>query len=152
MSACPCGSGKELEQCCGRYLQGDSAPTAEALMRSRYTAYVRENHDYLLRTWHPDTCPETLGGTTLKWINLEIVGGEQGQENDAEGEVRFIASFYDGRKGRRLHEVSRFVRGSEGEWLYLDGECTLEEIGRNDPCPCGSGLKFKRCCGASQAS
>jgi len=117
-------------------------------MRSRYAAYVLGNQEYLKRTWHPDSCPEELGGTALKWIHLEITGCEAGLEQDSEGTVSFIASFSDGRKGRKLHEKSRFIRSSEGRWLYLDGDCSISEIGRNEPCPCGSGIKFKRCCGA----
>ncbi|MDT8375119.1 MAG: YchJ family metal-binding protein [Mariprofundaceae bacterium] len=147
MNLCPCGSGKALAKCCGRYLDGEAAPTCEALMRSRYSAYVLENRDYLRQTWHPDTCPEHLGGTALKWIALEIVDTEQGRKDDSEGKVSFIASFCDGSKGRRLHETSRFVR-FEGRWVYLDGDCRVIDIGRNDPCPCGSGKKFKKCCGS----
>jgi len=143
---CPCGSGSELSACCGRYFDNGSAPTCEALMRSRYSAYVLDRQDYLRRTWHPDSCPEHLGGTALKWIALEIVSTEQGQRDDEKGKVSFIASFCDHGKGRRLHETSRFVR-LEGSWVYLDGVCRVSDIGRNDPCPCGSGRKFKKCCG-----
>jgi SEC-C motif-containing protein len=117
-------------------------------MRSRYTAYVLGNQEYLRATWHPDTCPEQLGGTALKWIALEIVDTERGQADDSEGTVTFVASFCDSTKGRRLHETSRFVRGSEGAWFYVDGDCKVSDIGRNDTCPCGSGQKFKKCCGA----
>jgi len=147
VSLCPCGSGRELEQCCGRYFKTVDAPTCEALMRSRYAAYVLGNHDdYLQQTWHPDTCPESIGGTSLKWIGLEIVDSKAGSATDDSGEVSFIAGFIDGSRGRRLHETSRFVR-LDGRWLYLDGECRVSDIGRNDPCPCGSGVKFKKCCG-----
>lgn len=121
-------------------------------MRSRYSAYVLNNHEYLTRTWHPETCPDHLGGTALKWIALEIVDAQQGGEADSNGEVSFIASFFDGRKGKRLHESSRFVRADSSEgsgaWLYVDGKCSVTDIGRNDICPCGSGKKFKHCCGA----
>jgi len=146
MSKCACGSGKELEQCCERYYENRPAPTCEALMRSRYSAYILHNHDYLVRTWHPQTRPETIGGTQLKWIGLEIVESRAGGEKDDHGTVSFVASFVDHGRGRRLHETSRFVR-HEGAWVYLDGDCSLSEIGRNDPCPCGSGRKFKKCCG-----
>lgn len=152
MSLCPCGSGLDAEQCCSRYFAGADAPTCEALMRSRYTAYVAANHDYLRRTWHPQTCPESLGGTALKWLNLKIVNTDKGAAGDTTGEVTFVAAFFDGRKGRELHERSRFVRDDNGRWLYLDGDCSLSEIGRNDPCPCGSGRKFKACCGSIQAN
>ncbi len=146
MSRCPCCSGFDLNLCCGRYLEGEPAPTCEALMRSRYSAYVLDNQAYLRKTWHPDTCPEHLGGTTLKWIALKIIDTETGQKDDQEGRVSFIASFCDNTKGRKLHETSRFVR-LEDDWVYLDGHCKVTDIGRNDVCPCGSGNKFKKCCG-----
>jgi len=129
-------------------------------MRSRYTAYVLKKYDYLQDTWHPDACPENLGGTTLRWINLRIVRTHKGQPNDQQGSVEFIASFCDGNKGKSLHETSRFIRSElssspeknnlekNGRWLYLDGQCKVSDIGRNEPCPCGSGKKFKRCCGS----
>jgi len=147
MSLCPCGSGEPLELCCRPCLNGKPAPTAVALMRSRYSAYVQDNHDYLMKSWHPDSRPEQLGGTALNWIHLEIVGSKKGQECDETGVVEFVASFSAGQKGKQLHERSRFVR-LDGVWVYVDGECRVTDIGRNDPCPCGSGKKFKKCCGA----
>ncbi|MDX8404328.1 MAG: YchJ family metal-binding protein [Mariprofundaceae bacterium] len=153
MSLCPCGSGEPLEPCCGRFINGKAlAPTAEALMRSRYSAYVLGDHDYLTKTWHPETCPEYLGGTALTWLALDIVNTQKGHETDSEGVVAFIASFFDGSKGKRLHETSRFVRANcakeIGRWLYVDGQCSVSDIGKNDICPCGSDKKFKRCCGS----
>jgi SEC-C motif-containing protein len=148
MSLCPCGSGESLELCCGRYLDGEAAPTAEALMRSRYSAYVLDKHNYLMNTWHSDSRPDEIGGTALQWIGLEIVQTEQGEVTDSEGVVEFIASYVTASKGKRLHETSRFVR-ENGLWFYVDGQCCLTDIGRNDQCPCRSGKKFKRCCGAS---
>ncbi len=147
MNLCPCGSGESLQLCCGPYLNGEPAPTAEALMRSRYSAYVLNKHDYLISTWHPDSRPDELGGTSLNWIGLEIVRTERGSSSDSKGEVEFVASYATGSRGKRLHETSRFVR-EDGLWLYIDGECQLSDIGRNDACPCGSGKKFKKCCGA----
>ncbi|MDQ6950336.1 MAG: YchJ family metal-binding protein [Mariprofundales bacterium] len=147
---CPCGSGHSFAQCCGRWLthHGAPAPSAEALMRSRYSAYVLKDLNYLLKTWHPDTRPvaNDLGGTTLRWIGLEIVRTEHGSEQDSVGVVEFIASYAHAAGGKRLHEVSRFVR-AQGCWLYVDGDCRLSDILRNGRCPCGSGRKFKRCCG-----
>lgn len=113
-------------------------------MRSRYTAYVLERHDYLYTTWHASTRPEagSLGGTRLQWIGLQIVRAVSG---DAAGEVEFIAAYIDRGKGKILHETSRFVR-EDGRWLYVDGDCRPGDVGRNDACPCGSGRKFKQCC------
>jgi SEC-C motif-containing protein len=153
VTQCPCGSGEKLDDCCGHYMDHGGAPTCETLMRSRYSAYVLDQQDYLRQTWHPDTCPEQFGGTSLTWIDLEIVSTEKGLENDQDGVVEFIASFCDSTKGRKLHETSRFgrLKTEEGDslWVYLDGKCSVSDIGRNDPCPCSSGKKFKKCCGSA---
>lgn len=117
-------------------------------MRSRYTAYVLGLHDYLYATWHAFTRPSpgTLGGTTIAWIGLEIVrAASQGDQ----AEVEFVAGYVDRGKGRALHETSRFVR-EDGRWYYVDGDCRVNDVGRNDACPCGSGRKFKQCCLARQ--
>jgi len=146
LSSCPCGSGRALEICCGAYLAGKTVADAETLMRSRYAAYVLGKYDYLLVSWHPLTRPARLGGTALRWIGLEILRTVAGGVQDDVGEVEFIASYVEKGKGKRLHELSRFVC-EEGRWLYMDGDCQVDDIGRNNACPCGSGKKFKRCCG-----
>jgi len=146
--ACPCCSGLALAACCAPLLNGERpAATAEALMRSRFSAYVLGHYDYLLASWHPDTRPpaERLGGTGLQWLHLAIVDTAAGGMEDETGTVAFIATFREGNRVRQLHETSRFVR-EQGQWRYLDGDCRLSEVGRNDPCYCGSGQKFKRCC------
>ncbi len=144
---CPCNSGKTLDKCCEPYHKLEAAPTAEALMRSRYSAFVLGLSEYIWQTWHPDTRPELdiLGGVNLKWIRLEILSHKNGLKNDDSGEVHFIASYVSGNKGKRLDENSRFVK-EDGLWLYVDGESKVSDISRNETCPCGSGLKFKRCC------
>ena len=115
---CPCGSGAALAACCGRYLGGIPAPTPEALMRSRYTAFAVGDADYLARTWHPGTRPETLDlEPDLRWRGLEIVSAEAGHKR---GTVEFRASWSQGGTRGVLHERSRFVRQSE-RWWYLDG-------------------------------
>lgn len=144
---CPCGSGKATDDCCGRYHAGAAAPSAEALMRSRYSAYVLKNSLYLHDTWHPSTRPADLdiSHDETPWQRLQIIATAKGEEDDNEGVVEFAACY----QGGQLHERSRFVREG-GRWFYLDGELLppLEEkVGRNAPCPCGSGKKFKRCCG-----
>ncbi|HCS13035.1 MAG: preprotein translocase subunit SecA [Zetaproteobacteria bacterium CG06_land_8_20_14_3_00_59_53] len=143
---CPCGSGRPEDACCARYFADCSAPDAESLMRSRYTAYVLGRHDYLYATWHASTRPQagSLGGTQLHWIGLQIVRAQSGGGG---GEVEFIAGFMDRGKAKMLHETSRFVREG-GRWCYVDGDCRVSDIGRNDACPCGSGRKFKQCCAA----
>ncbi|QQC44772.1 SEC-C domain-containing protein [Schaalia meyeri] len=117
---CPCGSGLRLSQCCGRYLDGDATPTAEALMRSRYTAYALRDEDYLFRTWHPRTRPAPpywVEGT--RWTGLRILGAEAGGIDDEEGTVTFVASWRDQRTGETgsMRERSRFSRRA-GRWVY----------------------------------
>jgi len=123
ISLCPCGSNKKYNDCCGRYLDGgEVAPTAEALMRSRYTAYTCGREDYLLATWHHSTRPASLGLAAephSKWIGLEVKRHEQ---QDAEHAiVEFVARYKVGGRAHRLHEVSRFVREA-GLWFYVDGD------------------------------
>lgn len=146
---CPCCSGKSYMACCGPLHRGEAvAPNAEALMRSRYSAYVLKLSAYLSETWHISTRPASLdvGSDDTAWQRLVIVHTENGGIDDSKGVVEF-AAYYE---GGQLHERSRFLKEA-GRWLYLDGEILppLAEgkAGRNDPCPCGSGKKFKKCCG-----
>ncbi len=149
---CPCGSGRTLAACCGDYLSGTPAPSAEALMRSRYTAFVLADERYLRETWHPRTRPQALDITSFPvWTGLDIRRVEAGEPADGEGTVEFVAHFLDNGRAQALHECSRFVQ-ENGRWYYLDGQIISTDgmpakTGRNEPCPCGSGRKFKRCCG-----
>ena len=121
-TACPCQSGQSYSACCQPYHQGKAAPTAEALMRSRYSAYTLQLEDYLLETWHPDTRPSTLNlanDTSTKWLGLQVSRTEMPSENMAT--VEFTARFKVNGKAERMHEVSRFVH-IEGRWYYLDGD------------------------------
>jgi len=136
---CPCGSGAPFADCCQPIIAGDVAPTPEALMRSRYSAYALGEWDYLLESWHPDARPAELSPANVEWLGLTIV-------NTGAESVEFVAAFRQGAKIMRLHETSRFAQ-VDGHWRYVDGDCAIIEAGRNDPCPCGSGLKTKRCCG-----
>ncbi|MCG6657555.1 YchJ family protein [Halomonas campisalis] len=145
-TACPCGSGQALADCCGRYHAGEPAPTPEALMRSRYSAFVLDLPDYLLATWHPSTRPSSLASDAATlWKRLEVL--ESGVEGER-GRVHFRATFREGRRWSVLEEASRFVREA-GRWFYIDGNPAVHRLkpGRNAPCPCGSGRKFKACCG-----
>ncbi|NEX22148.1 hypothetical protein G3480_17860 [Thiorhodococcus mannitoliphagus] len=119
---CPCGSGRPFAECCGPFLEGGALPqTAEALMRSRYTAFALGAPDYLRSSWHSNTCPrDVLPNPTTKWTGLKIVATEAGGPNDIEGEVEFVARYKIQGRAHRLHERSRFVR-ENGEWRYLDG-------------------------------
>ena len=124
---CPCGTGETYGECCGRYLQdGRTAPTAEALMRSRYTGFATRAVHYLLATWHPSTRPDELElDENMVWRRLDVLRTDAGGPWDDAGTVEFVAHYRlddgtaIGQRGR-LHETSRFVR-EDGRWLYVDG-------------------------------
>ncbi|GAA4053307.1 YchJ family metal-binding protein [Arthrobacter methylotrophus] len=121
--ACPCLSGEQYIECCGRFHSGETdAPTAEQLMRSRYSAFAVLDSDYLLRTWHPDTRPAVLElDPDIEWRRLDIVATRDGGPLDGEGSVEFTAHYRsDGERGVQ-REVSRFLR-IDRRWYYLDGE------------------------------
>jgi SEC-C motif domain protein len=124
---CPCGSGQPEAKCCGPFLAGAPAPTALALMRSRYTAYVRGAIDYLLDTRDPSTRGDvdvkavTKWSKQTLWLGLEIVATERGGKGDREGVVEFIARGSTLGRPFAQRERSRFRRGGDGRWYYLDG-------------------------------
>ena len=126
-------------------------------MRSRYTAFVEKNVEYLLATWDPAHRPARLelDKDRTDWLGLTVLRTERGGESDDEGRVEFVARFRLHGQEQALRENSRFRRTAAG-WIYIDGDIgdrptaaatALPRIGRNDPCPCGSGQKWKRCCG-----
>jgi SEC-C motif-containing protein len=121
---CPCGAGVAYEACCGRWHLGSQhlqAPTADALMRSRYSAYVLGLLDYVRDTWHPRTRPARLEPSPagLKWLGLEV--RRHVVQDDDHAQVEFVARSRLHGRAQRLHELSRFVR-EEGRWLYVDGD------------------------------
>ncbi|MBV5287052.1 MAG: hypothetical protein JZU45_13315 [Methyloversatilis discipulorum] len=121
MSVCVCGSGRAADACCARFHAGEPAPTPEALMRSRYSAFVLDLRDYLLATWHPTTRPAALPPPEpgLKWLGLEV---KRSALQDADrGTVEFVARSKLGGRAHRLHENSRLVR-ENGRWYYVDGD------------------------------
>ncbi|MEN9502416.1 MAG: hypothetical protein RI964_1701 [Pseudomonadota bacterium] len=121
---CPCGSGLIYNQCCRVYHDGKVAPTAQALMRSRYSAYVLGNGSYLHRSWHSSTRPTKKSLLQLPptdWLGLAIVRTEQGHESDTQGIVEFIARYQTPAGEEVLHETSRFLREG-GRWYYVDGD------------------------------
>jgi len=172
MKDCPCGLNFPFTDCCGPLIRGVSyADTAEDLMRSRFTAYVEKNWNYLIQT----TCADERAGKSAEalaesnqdteWLRLEIMGSEQGGVEDQEGEVSFAAYYQDAEGEKVLRETSKFFR-EDGRWRYSENESTVHpqkvasaagpakpfvregtKVGRNDPCPCGSGKKYKKCCG-----
>jgi SEC-C motif-containing protein len=117
--ACPCGLGDDYDACCGRLHAGTPAPTAESLMRSRYSAYAVGDAGYLLRTWHPSGRPWTLTlDPALQWTRLAVLETHDGGLFDAAGTVRFRAVYRQGGQRGVLAETSRFVR-KDGLWTYL---------------------------------
>lgn len=120
---CPCLSGLPYDECCGPFHGGTAtAPTAERLMRSRYSAYSRGLPEYLLATWHPSTRPsELVLDPRLRWYRLDILGRSRGGLLDTEGSVEFRASYRIDTQPGSQHELSSFVR-ENGQWYYLDGE------------------------------
>ena len=144
---CPCGSGIALADCCGKWHQGQPAPSAERLMRSRYSAYTLGLIDYLVATTLPaqqaaldrDSMRAWSLGST--WLGLEVEGSEL---IDTHAFVTFTARWHDGDGEHSHRERSAFVQ-QDGRWYFIDPTAPLK-AGRNDPCPCGSGQKFKKCC------
>ncbi len=175
-SPCPCGHDKKYENCCGPYIKGTaSAPTAEALMRSRYTAYTLCELDYIKKTLATKSAKDFDAKSAKEWASqsewkgLKILATEQGKETDKIGTVEFTATYTHNGKTFEHHEVSEFNRNAQGEWRFVDGDShtheegeghqhhheksqpivrTSAKIGRNDPCSCGSGKKYKKCCAA----
>ena len=160
MAQCPCGSGSDFDECCGPIIGGTAAPTAEALMRSRFTAFVHGDLDHIENTHAKevrDDFNRSAAESTAKsveWVSLEIRDTFDGREDDDTGTVEFAARFKKDGALQVHHERSNFRR-EEGRWVYVDGKMNpkgkprrVEKVGRNEPCPCGSGKKFKKCCGA----
>lgn len=160
MSLCPCGSTQPYETCCEPFHRGTPAPTAEKLMRARYSAFDKGEMDFLYQTlseesrtdYNPDETREWAENSA--WQKLEIVKTDAGLENDETGTVEFRAYFKLQGQKQMHHEISRFVK-KDGNWFYVDGimnpkqeQRIVQKVGRNDPCPCGSGKKYKKCCGA----
>ncbi|MCF7203037.1 YchJ family protein [Pseudomonas oligotrophica] len=147
---CPCGSGDELAQCCGRYHAGAAAPSAELLMRSRYSAYVLGLIDYLKETTLPaqqlalDLEGMRQWSASSVWLGLEIEQSSVLGGKPEHAQVSFTARWHDEGGEHAHHERSAFVQ-REGRWYFIDPTVPLK-VGRNDPCPCGSGEKFKKCC------
>lgn len=124
--SCPCGRGDArgralaLADCCGPWLDGAAAPDAQALMRSRYSAFVLGRTDHLLATWHPRTRPATLTlDADVRWLGLEVRAARATAPDQAE--VEFVARSRQHGRGQRLHERSRFER-VDGRWFYVDGD------------------------------
>ncbi|MGE4132381.1 MAG: YchJ family protein [Bdellovibrionales bacterium] len=175
---CPCESGLDFSLCCHPFLAGErQAPTAEALMRSRYSAFVKGEVGYIKSTLAPESRQDfdekeaKAWSASADWRGLKILSTKKGKEADKKGTVEFVATYKQDGKTLEHHEVSEFRKNASGAWLFVDGESHTHEegqghdhhhhhpvretvvrespkVGRNDPCPCGSGKKYKKCCGA----
>jgi SEC-C motif-containing protein len=121
LGKCPCGSVSAYAGCCGPLLDGRPAATAEALMRSRYTAYAVGHLDHVFRTWHPRTRPDGLTLPAVEWLGLEVLRTVDGAADDDTGVVEFRARSRDPGGEHVLHETSRFERRG-GRWVYVDGD------------------------------
>ena len=121
-AVCPCGSNADYDICCGHFLSGQGSPlTAEQLMRSRYTAYVRCDGPYLLGTWHAKTRPVEISfNAKQRWLGLRVCSTEAGGANDVNGIVEYIARYKVDGKGYRIHEICRFMKIGHS-WQYFDG-------------------------------
>jgi len=160
---CPCQSGASYKDCCGPIIAGErKAANPVELMRARYSAYAKAQVDFIIDSTHPEQ-RESNDRDAIKewaekseWLGLEVKESRKGGPEDQDGFVEFIAKYSD--RGMKMdhHEVAEFRRGKDGEWLFFDGKLvpvepykrTGPKVGRNDACPCGSGKKFKKCCGA----
>lgn len=174
-TVCPCGSTLNYAACCEPFITGSALPeTAEKLMRSRYVAFTLSDIEYLKKTLAPESRHDFDVKATKEWADraqwqgLEIQTNEGGGVNDRKGVVEFTATYKLGNEGIEHHEVSTFRKDEKGQWFFVDGDAhthrageghhhhhvkretvvrAAPKIGRNDPCSCGSGKKFKKCCG-----
>jgi SEC-C motif-containing protein len=156
MSNCPCGTGQSYENCCQPFHQGQAYPDqAENLMRARYSAFVKNEIDFILNTHHPDTQSQVERGQVEQWSKesvwdrLEIIDT---YDSPVRPLVEFKAHYKQDGITHTHHEKAVFKKHQD-RWYYLDSEFIPEtvvrtgpKIKRNDPCPCGSGKKYKRCC------
>lgn len=161
MANCACGSEQDYSGCCEPFLSGkEKPPTAEALMRSRYTAYTMVAMDYIYETLHPkakkqhDAEQSKEWASESEWLGLEVVRTEKGGPKDKTGIVEFVAKYKSKGEETEHREIAEFERHA-GSWTFVDGKLVgpppvrrdEPKVGRNDPCPCGSGKKYKKCCG-----
>lgn len=168
LSNCPCGTNDSYDQCCGKYISQDSYPeTPLQLMRSRYTAYVLSNIDYVFDTMRDealkgaDRVESMKWAKNSKWLGIEILDAPKVDKDSKYGEVEFIARYEINNKKHELQERSKFNKVHD-RWYYVGSVYEKDNLadsfepittvrvdnktGRNDPCHCGSGKKHKKCC------
>lgn len=157
---CPCGSGNLYKSCCGLYIDQQHLPkTPEQLMRSRYTAYSLANIEYISKTMQGpaallfDPVSAKEWAQKAQWLKLEVLNSKCDPQNSKKGFVEFRAHYRLDHQEHCIHELSEFQLQDE-QWYYVDGKSVQQnaiksKINRNDPCLCGSGKKYKKCCGQS---
>jgi len=160
MSECPCGSSQKYNVCCEAIINGSKKPeTAEATMRARYSAFVKVEVDFIESSHIPEAREAfdrdgiKAWSENSKWLGLEILNTEKGVGNDKTGMVEFVAKFEANGEEQEHHEVAEFKKADDF-WYFVDGKVvggsqvvrSMPKVGRNDPCHCGSGKKFKKCC------
>lgn len=155
MMLCPCGSERDYDDCCGPLIAGTPASTAEALVRARYTAFVKGALDYVERTHAPEVREDFNRAEAervaqqYEWRGLEIRRAVQTSDT---AEVEFVVRFRWKQQETATMSVSGFRR-DDGQWFYVSTKSSqivpmrVTKVRRNDPCPCGSGKKAKKCCG-----
>lgn len=156
LQECPCGGGGEFAQCCQPIIDAQQrAATPEQLMRARYSAYATGSIDFLGKSNHSRTRgqfdPESAGrwSRESRWLGLTILGSDSSTTDRAH--VNFEARYEDRDGVAVLHQERALFEREGGEWRFVSGgaiPAVSQKVGRNEPCPCGSGKKFKKCCGA----
>jgi len=162
MTECPCGNNLSYAECCQPLHSGEAkAETAESLMRARYSAYVKKEIDYIVNTVSREERDKYQRkaiedwAENAEWKGLEIISVEEGEAEDLEGKVEFVAYFAEAGEDKYHHEVAYFIK-EDDNWCFVRGEegrpktYVREDpkVGRNEPCPCGSNKKYKKCCGS----
>ncbi len=162
MSECPCGSTRAFSECCQSIINGDTrAETAEALIRARYTAHTTGDMDFILATHHPSTRSDIDEAATRRWasestwLGLEILNVDGGGSDESSGRIEFMARYRDAARRRHTHHERGVFEKYHGQWYFRDAEVpdvdqfrrNRPKQGRNEVCACGSGKKFKKCCG-----
>jgi SEC-C motif domain protein len=156
MTKCFCCSNKDYQDCCQPFIDSKTLPkTPEQLMRSRYSAFAQKNIDYIFSTMTSLALDSADKQSTVKWLEnctwqkLEVLSATEPKNN--KGEVQFIAHFEENGEAKTIHEHS-FFEYINDKWLYVGAThsnhkpITVDKVGRNEPCPCGSGKKYKKCC------
>ena len=164
---CPCGTDMTYDECCGPLHRGEQkARGAEELMLARYSAFVKGEVDFIIETSHPDRRQDLKREAIEEWSNsstwhgLEMLEAIDGDPGDDQGIVEFVARYTDAEGEDVAHHEKALFKFEKGQWWFVDGAPARQEpfirtdvkVGRNDPCPCGSRKKFKKCCGRAEAA